>query len=237
MKQKTKKRLTIVLAAFVLVTVVLMTGFYVYTQDFYVASDEVDLILSETELRVETMDKVTTVFPEVDSDTNKGIIFYPGGKVEAIAYMPMLIQLAEKGFTVSLVEMPFNLAVFGIDAAEEVLETVEGIEEWYLAGHSLGGAMASSYIEENTDKFNGLILMGAYPINDANIETLTVYGTHDIMLNLEKVQASDRIYEIIDGNHAYFGNYGEQEGDGVARISREEQQRQAVEVITEFITE
>ena len=33
------------------------------------------------------------------------------------------------------------------------------------------------------------------------------------------------------GNHAYFGNYGEQEGDGTATISREQQQEEAVNAI------
>ncbi len=37
------------------------------------------------------------------------------------------------------------------------------------------------------------------------------------------------------GNHAYFGDYGEQEGDGIATITRAEQQTFAVERIVEFI--
>lgn len=40
---------------------------------------------------------------------------------------------------------------------------------------------------------------------------------------------------IEGGNHAWFGNYGKQEGDKTASISREEQQQQAVEEILQMI--
>ena len=37
------------------------------------------------------------------------------------------------------------------------------------------------------------------------------------------------------GNHAQFGNYGIQSGDGVASISRQEQQKQTSLAIREFL--
>ena len=96
--------------------------------------------------------------------------------------------------------------------------------------------MASSYVEDNTDKLDGLILLGAYSINDAPIATIAIYGTEDIKLDLEKLESVDQIV-IEGGNHAYFGNYGEQDGDGTASITREEQQAQTVEAIIKFAQE
>ena len=48
-----------------------------------------------------------------------------------------------------------------------------------------------------------------------------------------KVLLPDTAERIVveGGNHAYFGNYGEQEGDGTATISREQQQEEAVNAI------
>ena len=41
---------------------------------------------------------------------------------------------------------------------------------------------------------------------------------------------------VIDGGcHAYFGMYGEQEGDGVATISNQEQIAKTADAISEFI--
>ena len=53
--------------------------------------------------------------------SKKGIIFYPGGKVEYTAYEPLMKSLADKGFFCVLVRMPYNLAVLNIDAANGIL--------------------------------------------------------------------------------------------------------------------
>lgn len=234
-KQKMKKRLLIISGVLLALVAALTIAFYVYTLDYYRASQEVDELMEDSGLFIEEEDGFYLVHPLDENDRGEGILFYPGGKVEAIAYMPLLLQLAEEGYTCVLVEMPFNLAVFNIKGADKVLEQVDGIDEWYMMGHSLGGAMASTYMEGNERKFEGLILLGAYPVNEADIETLAIYGTYDIMLDLDKVEEADIVHEIVDGNHAQFGNYGIQEGDGQAKISRQAQQEEAVEVIIDFI--
>ena len=40
---------------------------------------------------------------------------------------------------------------------------------------------------------------------------------------------------IEGGNHAWFGNYGQQEGDGTASITREEQQKQVVDAVLDIV--
>ena len=54
-------------------------------------------------------------------------------------------------------------------------------------------------------------------------------------LDRSKLAAVTNKLEIAGGNHAYFGNYGEQAGDGTASISRENQQAQAVTAILALI--
>lgn len=233
-KRNFRTRHKILLGVFALVFILGLAS-YIYVSDFYRASDYVDLMIEESSDRVTFIDNLTIIEPRTEAEEKIGLIFYPGGKVESSAYMPLLIQLSEKAITTVLVDMPANLAVFDIDAASDVLNENLDIDKWYIAGHSLGGAMASQYSEENYELFEGLILLGAYPVNEAPIDTLAIYGTYDIMLDLEKTATADEVFEIIDGNHANFGDYGRQEGDGEALITRQEQQRQAVEKIEAFI--
>lgn len=228
--KKQLKRTGLTLLALMLLAVV---GFYIYTLDYYRASDYVTDYVADSGLDIETKDNHTYIYPAIAGDT--GIIFYPGGKVEARAYMPLMIKLAQAGYTAVLVEMPMNLAVFNVNGAKDVLEENTEIKHWYLAGHSLGGAMASSFAGTYHGALEGLILMGAYPVNNAPIESLAIYGTHDLMLDRDKVMTADELVEIVDGNHAWFGDYGEQEGDGQALITREDQQQQAVAAIHQFI--
>jgi hypothetical protein len=95
--------------------------------------------------------------------------------------------------------------------------------------------MASSYVNKNSDKLMGLVLLGAYPINDSDLPTLAVYGTEDNGLDISKLEGVENRLELIGGNHAYFGDYGEQKGDGVASMTRDEQQELTIAAIIDFI--
>lgn len=236
MKPKVKKRLKIVSIIMAVLLILVFGGFYIYTLDYYRA-DDIVMQTFETDGggRIQKLDNMTVFYPNEQKDASVGLIFYPGGKVEDIAYAPLLERLSKNGITCVLIKMPFNLAVFNINAADDVYDEFPDIENWYLAGHSLGGAMASSYCGKNSSKLDGLILLGAYPVNDARIPTLAIYGSEDVKLDLEKLADTQNKLEIAGGNHAYFGNYGEQEGDGTASISREEQQQIAEEAIIHFI--
>ena len=169
--------------------------------------------------------------------TDTAIIFYPGAKVEAAAYLPLLNQLRQTGLTCILVEMPFYLAIFDVNAAEDVMAQFPDIQHWYIAGHSMGGAMASQFASEHPDEVDGLILLGAYLYGDyPPADTLTVYGSLNQSVE-DEIDYTENVVEIQGGNHAQFGNYGPQEGDLPATISAEEQQAQTVEAISDFIAQ
>ncbi len=44
------------------------------------------------------------------------------------------------------------------------------------------------------------------------LPTLVIYGSEDNGLDMEKVKLADEVVRLEGGNHAYFGNYGEQAG-------------------------
>ncbi len=161
----------------------------------------------------------------------KALIFYPGAKVATEAYAPLMYQLAESGIDCFLVDMLFHMAFFGMNRAEEIMQEYN-YEAWYLGGHSLGGAMAANfaadYVEDHTDGIRGLLLLAAYPTKDLS--------TSD-MLNMDKIVAGRELMPqdykevcIEGGNHAQFGSYGAQKGDGTAAIPAEEQWARTVEV-------
>ncbi len=230
-------------------------GFFVYTSIYYEA-DETAIAIYEEGIEngsIVTVDNMTFIIP--DESTDVGIVFYPGAKVEHLAYIPILTQLAEEGITVVLMEMPFNMAIFDIDAADDVWKFLEDSEElksdfdltqidvlnevkcWYMMGHSMGGAMASSYAADNQEFIEGLLLIGAYVYGDYPVENaLTIYGTFNDNLE-ENIDYTENIVIIEGGNHAQYGNYGKQDGDPDATISDIEQQEITVDAIVEFIFE
>lgn len=174
---------------------------------------------------------------------DSALIFYPGAKVEYTAYLPLLAKLAGRGVDCFLIRMPCNLAFLGQNKAKKIIGTYE-YGYWYMAGHSLGGAMAAAYASGHLESLNGLALLAAYPtksLKSDSFSVVSVYGSEDGVLNMKKVaegagfMPSDYTEICIEGgNHAFFGNYGEQKGDGKALIDREEQQEQTVAAILEM---
>jgi hypothetical protein len=226
-----RKRFKVILTSLLLLLVVLGGGFLVYASDYYRADETANAILQSD--AVEIRGNLIIMQPEEASDT--ALIFYPGAKVEYTAYLPILESLRQNGIASVLMKMPFNMAIFSASAADRAFLELSGIRNWFIGGHSMGGAMASSYAAGHKDKVKGLVLLGAYIYGDVSpADALTVYGT--LNANLEKhIDYTENVVIIQGGNHAQFGNYGEQKGDPEAAISREEQQDIAVRAILEFI--
>ena len=157
------------------------------------------------------------------------------------------MECAKYGYLCAVVDMPFNLAVFDVDRASLVLDKYPEIENWYIGGHSLGGAMAASYVSKNSDIFSGLILLGAYSTSDlskTSLKVISIYGSEDKVLNAEKYLEyksnlpADFTEEVIAGGcHAYFGMYGAQEGDGEPAISNVEQIKITTDAIVKLVEE
>ena len=220
-----RNRIAIGLAAVLLALVV---GCCVYVSDSYCAdSTAVTAMAGSGLVSVEKKDNMTVFSPENPS------------------YAPLMLALAERDVLCVLIQMPCNLAVLNPNAAEGIQEQFPEIESWYIGGHSLGGSMAASYARKHAKALKGLVLLAAYStadLADSGLDVLSVYGSEDGVLNMEKYERNrgnlpETRVEIVfpGGNHACFGSYGPQSGDGKAFISPAEQIRFTAEAIAEFV--
>ena len=165
-----------------------------------------------------------------------GFIFYPGGRVNPLAYAPYAHAIAAQGYLAVIVPMPLNLAVFGINKANDVISTYSNVTSWAIGGHSLGGSMAAQFIQDNPDKIEGLALWASYPpsevdLTELDIKVVTIYGTNDGLVSNQQINESRGQLppttievELNGGNHAQFGWYGSQSGDNPATMSHKQQQ-------------
>ena len=227
------KRLKFTPITILALVVLLVSAFLIYASIYYRADTVATAVMQSTAItRVE--DNLVILSPAQPGDT--ALIFYPGAKVEHTAYLPILQKISQSSnITCILVKMPFNMAIFDVNAADEVISQFPEIKHWYIGGHSMGGAMASSYASNNQDKVQGLILLGAYVYGDYPPEkSLTIYGTFNTSV-ADAINYSNNIVVIEGGNHAQFGNYGKHAGDPDATISSEEQQEIAVIAIEKFL--
>ena len=121
------------------------------------------------------------------------------------------------------------------------------ITRWAIGGHSLGGAMSAAYIFNNPNAVEGLALWAAYPagnnsLANRDIAVTSISASNDGLATPAKIEASRALlppgtaWVVIEGgNHAGFGYYGPQNGDGAATISRAEQQAQTIEATVQML--
>lgn len=243
-KKKSRGKKWKLLSAAVGIAAILSVICVIYVNNYYRADGiALDALQSDDAVKVEWIeDNMAAFIPE---DAIAGLIFYPGGKVEYTAYAPLMHGLANEGILCVLPQMPCNLAVLDIKAADGIQEKFPEVENWYIGGHSLGGAMAAGYVTEHMDDYEGLILLAAYATKDisqSKLQVLSIYGSRDDVLDREKYAENlrnlpeDRKEYVIEGGcHAQFGSYGRQKKDGEPEISGEEQRKVTIGYIVELI--
>ena len=189
------------------------------------------------------------VFDPAAGQPDTGLIFYPGGRVDYHSYAPQARAIAAQGYRVIIVPMPLSLAVFGADRASDVIAAYPEISHWAVGGHSLGGSMAALFAAQNPDITQGLVLWASYPAESSSlaesaIKVISIYGSEDGLATSAKISASKvllppgtRYVAIQGGNHAQFGAYGVQDGDGQAKISAQQQQDETVKATVELLKE
>ncbi len=230
--KKSKLKIAIIVTVSIITLLIIAACIYLFAGEYKAGQRAREILNNADNLQVD--DNLYILSPYQQTDT--AFIFYPGAKVEATAYLPLLQKITnELGIMSILVEMPLNYAIFDPDAADDIISELTYIEHFYVGGHSLGSSMASTFAQENGDRVAGLIVLGGYVYGDYPPEkSLTIYGT--LNSELERfIDYDENIVVIEGGNHAQFGDYGAQTGDPPATITAEEQEDITLAAIKEFI--
>jgi hypothetical protein len=180
-----------------------------------------------------------------DVPVRAGLVFHPGARVDHRAYLPLLQRVAARGFLVVVVKEPLNIALLGGDTAALRAEHPE-VPVWAVGGHSLGGVAAARDVLADT-AVRGLVLWASYPVDDlSGRKGLTAWSIHgerdgfttpqDVAESRALLPADARFEEVRGAVHAFFGDYGDQPGDGVPTVSRAEAQDQIVEQTVAALT-
>ncbi|HDR7795544.1 TPA: alpha/beta hydrolase [Bacillus luti] len=232
-----KKWMKIVLYSLLGIFIMGSITFFVWSQFTYKPTKEALSLVDDKQ------NEENIVFGEKEAKI--GIIFYQGAKVEVEAYSYLGEALAKDEHFVVMPKLPLNLAIFGINEVDSVIEKYPEVQKWYVAGHSMGGAMISRYAFQHEEKVNGIIFLGSYPADDFStkqIPMLSIYGEVDALATVEKIENSKKLmsenttmHMIKGGNHANFGMYGEQKGDNASLITPKAQRDETVKVIEQWL--
>ena len=220
----------------------LSTAALLYFSMYYQAEAAADAALKDSDSVTVRRENHMLVFDGPGREN--AVVFYPGAKVEAKAYAPLMKRLAEAGTDCVLLDPPLHFPLLDGNGIERAYK-LGSYDNWYIAGHSLGGTMAALYAAGHPEKIAGVILLGAYPTSSlADTRLLSMYGSEDRILEREGYEKRRNLWPkdaqehvIQGGNHSGFGNYGLQKGDGTAGISQDAQQKETAEYIHSFVSQ
>jgi len=238
------RRILRVIAITLLAAVVLgVVGFLWWVQPQPLLPEATAALASTDRATYDGAGGLITYTPTAGQPTT-GLILYPGGKVPPAAYAPQARTIAEAGYLVVIVSVPFDLAVFDIGAARPVMTAHPEIHHWVVGGHSLGGAMAAQFLAGDPGAAEGLVFWAAYASTDISAQHLAVasiFGSLDTGVPsytsptaLANVGPDLTTTVIEGGNHEQMGWYTGQPNDPPATISRVDQQAQVI-VATEAL--
>lgn len=233
------------LAALALVVV----GFLIWANTPYGAErGPVIEVWANENVQVQYLDEGILLTPAGDAvkepSAPTGLVFVPGARVEAHAYMFQLSGVVEQhGVTVLITEPTLNLAFFDTRSLAQFTTAAPDVDRWFVGGHSLGGVRAC-LMTPGSDAA-GLVLFGSYCANDLSgsaLEVLSIAGENDalstpaiIEQNAGMLPADARFVTIAGANHASFGDYGAQSGDGERTITSEQMRAELTALLGELL--
>ena len=242
------RRIAIAVIGLIVVLVVVAAGAFLwYAQPVPLLPEATAALASTDAVEYTLAADGTLLYTPRAAEPTVGLVLYPGGKVPPAAYAPAARAIAEAGYLVAIVDVPFNLAVFDINAAQRVIEAHPEIQRWAVGGHSLGGSMASQFVGGHPASINGLVLWASYPAADlsgSDLRTVSSYGTLDHGVpSFTSPDAIAKLGGLVDvtfdpiegGNHEQMGWYTGQPNDPPATISREAQQERIVAATRELL--
>ena len=243
-KKRGRRVLKVIVWGLVAVLVLGIGGIVAWSQIGVMAAEPEPLadVRENPAIHIEDAEQGIVMTP-ADGESELGLVFVPGAKVDPWAYAAILQSLPEEGVTVVITRPWLNLAFFDLRGLDAFTSAAPDVDVWGVGGHSLGGVRACQ-LSADAD---ALLLFGSYcsnDVSDTDLAVLSISGSEDGLSTPEKIDAARdllpadaEMVEIEGASHASFGDYGPQAGDGTPTISDEEMHGEVARILSGFVAE
>lgn len=220
MKSLRVRRTRIGLISALTIVLLVAVGALAWAHTVFMGEREASLTVWRDDGIAVRSDDSRIVMSPVSDTTDEGLVFLPGARVDPYAYLAKLSGLVENGITVVITKPTLNIALADQRQLDDFTNGIAGVSHWLVGGHSLGGVRACMLAPDS----DGLVLFGSYCSTDLStspIPVLSLAGANDGLSTPQKIADALNLLpphatfiEIEGANHASFGDYGVQPGDG-----------------------
>lgn len=243
-KKRGRRVLRWVLGSVAVVLVLAVGGILIWSQVGVMPAEAEPLasVQDNPEISVDDAAQGIVLTP-ADGESEIGLVFVPGAKVDPWAYAAILQGLAEDGVTVVITRPWLNLAFFDLRGLDAFTSAAPQIDTWAVGGHSLGGVRACQLAADA----EALVLFGSYcasDISDSGLAVLSLGGSDDGLSTPDKIAdarhllpADAELVEIAGASHASFGDYGPQSGDGTPTLTDAEMHETVTTLLDDFVAQ
>lgn len=220
------------------------TGFFVWAKTpMSATAASLAAVADDDRVDVSSTPDTVVMRPAATSASGQGLVFVAGARVDPQAYEQVFAGLVATGVTVVIERPVLGFGILDPRPLSTFTDLAPEVDVWAVGGHSLGGVRACRYAADDAS-VDALVLFGSYCATtdlsgDDDLAVLSLGGSRDGLSTPEKIAryrdmlpAGATVVELDGTNHAQFGSYGEQPGDGEATVS----DREAHELVTGRLT-
>jgi pimeloyl-ACP methyl ester carboxylesterase len=231
---RSRRVVTIIASVLFAVVVLGATGFFTWAKlPMAATASSVAAVAADSAIDVTDRPDTVVMRPADTSPRDQGLVFLAGARVDPQAYEQVLSGVVRSGVTVIIVRPVLGFGLFDWRALTDFTSAAPEISHWAVGGHSLGGVRACGYAESDP-RVDGLVLFGSYCATTdlsgrTDLPVLSLGGSEDGLSTPDDIERyRDRlppdaaVVQIEGSNHAQFGAYGDQAGDGTATLTDEE---------------
>ena len=145
---------------------ILFLGIFIYSKGNYskIRREDVLECVNTDLVTVSNFNNSILVRPK-EREAMIGYIFYPQNKIDENLYIPVMAEIAQRGFNVYIMKTPLHLNLNTNKLGEQIIYCNQDIQKWIISGMEEGEKSAKKFYNKIKNKNIELVLCGNTVLN------------------------------------------------------------------------
>ncbi|GAA0071631.1 hypothetical protein UT300003_31560 [Clostridium sardiniense] len=142
------------------IIVILFLGIFIYSKQNY-SQASMENIAGFVDNRLVTVSnfKNSILVKPKEREAMVGYIFYPQNNIDEKSYIPVMAEVAQRGFNIYIIKTPLHLNLNTNKLGEQIVSTNQYIKKWVIGGVGEGEKSASDFHDKIKETGNAELVL------------------------------------------------------------------------------